>query len=259
MASERFLVNPMRRSVHSNKVRRRSSLLSNRLRHKSRSLFRNPLGAELAILGANPFRKEKSYMDWNPRKKTKGKKRGPKKGKRRSAKRGIRRGKKVSAKNLSKRFVKKGRHKVAGTLRINPAISAQRLLGIDFGKVLPIAITGGVSILVTKLTPGLVGVTSTPASYGIKAATAIGGGLVVNKVLGKEHGFTWTVTGLAVIAADAIAEYILPKVLPGRSLAGLSAFIPENELGAFVTENAIDSAAEVDEVDGIDEINEYAY
>lgn len=107
-------------------------------------------------------------------------------------------------------------------------------------RALPLAVTGGASIIVTNMAPGFaarfVG-TSDVAKYGVQFATAVAGGIGVGKFVGREHGTIWTVAGLAVIVADLANKYIL-----GRALAGLGAEyeVPPSVygIGAFPYEDA---------------------
>lgn len=104
--------------------------------------------------------------------------------------------------------------------RDNPiALGGSRGIVGSFTRALPLALTGGASIIVTNLAPGFtsrfVG-TSDIAKYGTQVATAVVGGMGVGRFIGREHGTVWTVAGLAVIVADLAQKYIL-----GRSLAGL--------------------------------------
>ena len=104
-------------------------------------------------------------------------------------------------------------------MRRNP-IALGGIMG-SVSRALPLAVTGGASIIVTNMAPGFaarfVG-TSNIARYGVQFATAVGGGIGVGKFVGREHGTIWTVAGLAVIVADLANKYIL-----GRALAGLGA------------------------------------
>ena len=110
--------------------------------------------------------------------------------------------------------------------------------------VLPLAITGGASIIATNITPGLVGVTSPWMRYGVQAATAFGGGWAVGKFIGKQHGVVWAVTGTAVIVADLLQKYVLRGILPGLSGFGedeydMGAFPYQETMGAFPGESTI--------------------
>jgi hypothetical protein len=104
-------------------------------------------------------------------------------------------------------------------MRRNP-VALGGIMG-SFTNALPLAVTGGASIIVTNLAPGFaarfVGM-SNIAKYGVQVATAVGGGIGVSKFVGREHGTIWTVAGLAVIIADLANKYVL-----GRTLAGLGA------------------------------------
>ena len=118
---------------------------------------------------------------------------------------------------------------------------------------LPLAVTGGASIIVTNMAPSFaskyVG-SSQMAKYGVQVATAIGGGMTVRRFVGGQHATIWTVAGLAVIVADLANKYLLGKTLAGLgmeyqippSVYGMNAFPYEVDnmsgygMGAFPSE-----------------------
>lgn len=110
--------------------------------------------------------------------------------------------------------------------RRNPVLGlSTRGLAGQFQRVLPLAVTGGASIVVTKLAPDLARQTNPYARVGVQVATAFGGGMVIRRVVSREHATVWTVTGMAVVAADLIQRYVMTRIMPG--IAGFS------NVGAF--------------------------
>lgn len=122
---------------------------------------------------------------------------------------------------------------------------------------LPLAITGGASIIATNMAPSFASKyigTSDMAKYGVQVATALGGGIAVRKFVGSQHATIWTVAGLAVIVANLAQKYLLGKTLAGLgmeyqvppSVYGMNAFPYEvNDMsgygiGAFPNEASMD-------------------
>lgn len=124
------------------------------------------------------------------------------------------------------------RRRSSRRLRSNPVIGRGGLIG-RFTSALPLAITGGASIIATNIAPGIaaryVG-TSDLAKYGVQAATAVVGGMGVSKFVGREHGTIWTVAGLAVIAADILSKHVVSRIMPSL---GVGAYDTGYEMGAF--------------------------
>ena len=116
-------------------------------------------------------------------------------------------------------------------MRRNPASLGLGGMVGSFRRALPLAVTGGASIIATNLAPSFaaryVG-NSNLAKYGVQVATAVVGGIGVSKFVGREHGTVWTVSGLAVIVADLAQKYLLGRFLP--SVAGFG----EYEMGPSV-------------------------
>lgn len=98
--------------------------------------------------------------------------------------------------------------------RRNPVTLAQ--LPGQLQSVLPLAVTGIASRIVTSSAPGMIGVANPWAKIGVKTAVALVGGQFVNQMLRNDHGLVWTVVGMADVVADAVNQ-LMPGVLPGLS------------------------------------------
>ena len=152
----------------------------------------NPLGEEVVILGLNPkHRRRETSMARRRRSRTRRNPFGLNPRKRRS--------------------------------RRNPVLS---LGGVQstVKKTIPIAITGGASIIASSIVPNLVRVTSPWMRRGVQAATAIAGGAVVSKAINKDHGLAWTISGAAVIMADLLQTYVIGRFMPGLMGGSVSGF-----------------------------------
>jgi hypothetical protein len=111
---------------------------------------------------------------------------------------------------------KRRRHSVRH--RRNPAIMA------EFGKFsssimnirewAPLAITGGLSAITGAVVPGMLGVYNPYVKYGVQTALAIGGGLVVERVVDKRHGQAWMIVGVAMVGYQLLKEYVLVPYFP---------------------------------------------
>lgn len=192
MATEPFLVNPPRRH------RRHGA--------RSRMRLRNPFAEGLAIVGGNPRHRRHRR---NAPKKRKSSTRigsmhrpvfyasGPKRWSRGPKSRSRRAGIKVNPRRRHRR---------------NPAIAAGGPL--DIMGNLPYIATGAISAIAVVAVPSLtgMGVKGPIYKYGTQVATAIGGGIVVGKFVGKSHGAVWALVGSAVIVADIVKTYLLSSL-----------------------------------------------
>jgi hypothetical protein len=112
--------------------------------------------------------------------------------------------------------VKRRKHSVRR--RKNPAIMA------EFGKFsssvmnvrewAPLAITGGLSAITGAVVPGMLGVFNPWMKYGVQTALAIGGGLVVERVVDKRHGQAWMIVGVAMVGYSLLKEFLLVPYFP---------------------------------------------
>ena len=78
----------------------------------------------------------------------------------------------------------------------------------------PLAITGGLSAITGAIVPGMLGVYNPWAKYGVQTAVAIGGGMVVEKVAGREHGQAWMIVGVAMVGYQLLKEFVLQPYFP---------------------------------------------
>ena len=78
----------------------------------------------------------------------------------------------------------------------------------------PLAITGGLSAITGAVVPGMLGVSNSWAKYGVQVGVAVGGGIVVEKAIGKEHGQAWMVVGMAMVGYQLLKEFVLQPYFP---------------------------------------------
>ena len=91
--------------------------------------------------------------------------------------------------------------------RRNPAVT----LGgpMDIMKNVPYIMTGALAATATIAVPAMTGLGMTPMTkYGVQAAVALGGGMLVEQIAGRGHGSVWAITSGAVILADVLREYV---------------------------------------------------
>ena len=118
--------------------------------------------------------------------------------------------------------------------RRNPAIMA------EFGKFsssimnvrewAPLAITGGLSAITGAVVPGMLGVYNPWVKYGVQTAVAIGGGLVVERVVDKRHGQAWMIVGVAMVGYSLLKEFVLVPYFPqfAVGLGNYEEYYPES-------------------------------
>ena len=121
------------------------------------------------------------------------------------------------------------------SFRRNPVVS---LGGIQstVKRTIPLAITGGASIIAVNMVPSIARVTSPVMRYGAQAASILGGGIAVGKFVGKEHGMIWTVAGAAAIAADLLQRFVVGRFLPSAPVsapATVSDYVLDDGYGAY--------------------------
>ncbi len=261
--NEPFLINPYRISKRGTK---RISSIRRRLKKRSPRLVKNPIGSEVIIVGGNPWWNDSAghsraaKKGWRAKKRRGGRRlsvsaRPVRRRRKRKAvalksatpvRRRRRRTKKAVARRpVRRRVATKRRRKSAVARRParrrsvarrrNPAISLPRILGVDLGTVLPLAITGGISIIATSAVPNMLGVQGRWATYGVKIAVGIGGSLVIRKTIGRSHALIWVVSSASVIVAELLKTYVLGNILPGLAAfpdeSGVAAYPEEVELG----------------------------
>jgi hypothetical protein len=114
----------------------------------------------------------------------------------------------------------------------------------------PLAITGGLSAITGAVVPGMLGVSGTWMKYGVQTVVAIGGGMVVERVAGKEHGQAWMIVGVAMVGYSLLKDYVLMPYFPqfAVGLGGYQDYYPTSgyserdevsqQVGAFPQLNA---------------------
>jgi hypothetical protein len=87
----------------------------------------------------------------------------------------------------------------------------------------PLAITGGLSAITGAVVPGMLGVYNPWAKYGVQAAVAFGGSIVVERVAGREHGQAWMIVGIAMVGYSLLKDFVLVPYFP-QFAVGLGAY-----------------------------------
>lgn len=105
--------------------------------------------------------------------------------------------------------------------RSNPfGISTSGMVGKFTGTIMdvrhwaPLAITGGLSAITGAVVPGMLGVYNPYAKYGVQIGVAVGGGMVVERVAGREHGQAWMIVGMAMVGYSLLKEFVLQPYFP---------------------------------------------
>lgn len=151
---------------------------------------------------------------------------------RRAAKKGWRKGHMLSAGKRRRRVrhnnpmvatanPRRRRHTVRHRRRRNPfGVNLGGMAGRFTGSITdirhwgPLAITGGLSAITGAVVPGMLGVYNPWAKYGVQTAVAIGGGIVVERAVGKEHGQAWMIVGVAMVGYQLLKEFVLQPYFP---------------------------------------------
>jgi hypothetical protein len=87
----------------------------------------------------------------------------------------------------------------------------------------PLAITGGLSAITGAVVPGMLGVVNPYAKYGVQIGVAVGGGMVVERVAGREHGQAWMIVGMAMVGYQVLKDFVLIPYFP-QFAVGLGAY-----------------------------------
>ena len=95
----------------------------------------------------------------------------------------------------------------------------------------PLAITGGLSAITGAVVPGMLGVANPYAKYGVQIGVAVGGGMVVERVVGKEHGQAWMIVGMAMVGYSLLKEFVLQPYFPqfAVGLGNYEEFYPDSD------------------------------
>jgi len=126
------------------------------------------------------------------------------------------------------------RRRIRRRYRDNPAVAAAGLGGISISRplslIMPVAV-GFAARYATLKVPQMLSIVNPLPRFGVKAAVAVGGGLVLNRFVGKTNATIWTVVGLVTLAEDILNTYVFQQAV---ATAGLGAYTPEmGEVGAF--------------------------
>lgn len=78
----------------------------------------------------------------------------------------------------------------------------------------PLAVTGGLSAITGAVVPSMIGVVNPWARLGVQTAVAIGGGLVVEKVIDKRHGHAWMIVGVAMVGYQLLKQFVIAPYFP---------------------------------------------
>jgi hypothetical protein len=131
----------------------------------------------------------------------------------------------------------------------------------------PLAITGGLSAITGAVVPGMLGVYNPWMKYGVQTAAAIGGGIVVEKVVDRRHGQAWMIVGVAMVGYQLLKEFVLQPYFPqfAVGLGDYQSYYPESnaddvsqQVGAFPSAmGAFPSAMSA--YPGVGEVGAYPY
>lgn len=78
----------------------------------------------------------------------------------------------------------------------------------------PLAITGGLSAITGAVVPGMLGVYNPWMKYGVQVGVAVGGGMVVERVAGREHGQAWMIVGIAMVGYSLLKDFVIQPYFP---------------------------------------------
>lgn len=105
----------------------------------------------------------------------------------------------------------------------------------------PLALTGSVSAITTTIAPGMLGLVNPWAQLGTKLVVAFGGGAVVEKAVGRQHGQVWMLVGVSLVAFQLLKQYVLMPYAPQFAVSlgayqdyyGPSEEMVSQQVGAF--------------------------
>jgi hypothetical protein len=95
----------------------------------------------------------------------------------------------------------------------------------------PLAVTGGLSAITGAIAPGMLGVSNPWMKLGVQTAVAIGGGIVVERVVDKRHGQAWMIVGVAMVGYQLLKEFVFMPYFPqfAVGLGGYNDYYPTSE------------------------------
>lgn len=206
---------------------------------RKRKPIKNPLGEEVIVVGSNPRVRSRSrklaslvrYRD------NYGTRAGALKGWR-SRRRGG-----VEMLDNAKRHGSPRHHDNRRRYRQNPAGVVALGDGISLSRpstlVVPIAV-GLAARIATNRLPAMVGFSSPLPKYGVQAGVAIGGGLLLNRFLGKNNAMVWTIVSGVTILENLLNDYVFGRAMAATTTSGLSyeepagvGAFPEEGMGAY--------------------------
>ena len=209
---------------------------------RKRKPIKNPFGEEVIVVGANPRRKKSKS-----RRRTSlarylgnvGTRSGALKGWRKRSrlldnpKRRRRSSRFLANRKRSVRYLDNRKRR----FRRNPAavatmggISLQRPMTL----IMPIVV-GLAARIATQRVPTYLGIVSPLPRYGVQAAVAVGGGLLLNRFVGKTNAMVWTIVSGVTILEDILNRYVFGAA---GAVAGLGYYEPE-QVGAFPEEPGV--------------------
>lgn len=198
---------------------------------RKRKPIKNPFGEEVIVVGANPRRKRKKRVS---RRRTSLVRYLGNRGVRRRRSRGRRllsnapRRRRNLALNRRRRY----RRNPARAMALGGGISLRRPTSL----VVPIAV-GLAARMATIRAPLMLGVVSPLPKYGIQAGVALGGGLLLKRVLGNTNAMVWAIVSGVTILENILNDFVFSRAVavtaPGA--AGMGYYEPEG-VGAFPEE-----------------------
>lgn len=131
----------------------------------------------------------------------------------------------------------------------------------------PLAVTGGLSAITGAIVPGMLGVYNPWMKLGVQTAVAIGGGLVVEKVVDKRHGQAWMIVGVAMVGYQLLKQFVIQPYFPqfAVGLGDYESYYPDQDqvsqqVGAFPgTLEAFPGVMDAYPGVGNDEVGAYPY
>lgn len=222
-----------------------------------RGVKRNPFGEEVIVVGANPHRKKgiktRKVVKVMARRKRKVRRNafaGSPAKHRSAALKGWRKRRRVSA-NPKRRRAGASRRRSVVRYRDNPRrvrrYSSNRYVrryrrnpaavatmgGISLSKpftlLMPIAV-GLAARIATQRVPMFLRIVAPLPRYGVQAAVAVGGGILLNRFVGRTNAMVWTIVSGVTILESILNDYVFKT-----TVAGIGAY-PEN-LGYTETED----------------------
>lgn len=88
---------------------------------------------------------------------------------------------------------------------------------MDFRGWVPLSITGGLSAITGAVVPGMLGIDAMMNPWmklGAQTAIAIGGGMIVERVVDKRHGQAWMIVGVAMVGYQLLKQFVLVPYFP---------------------------------------------